>query len=50
MPTELVRVSTERIPTPVSTSDLQRSDWQAVLADLRSALDRPQEASAAWTR
>jgi hypothetical protein len=50
MPTELVRVSTERTLAPVSASQLLRTDWQAVLADLRSALDRPQEASAAWTK
>lgn len=50
MPTELVRVNTRQAAPPVSASELQRADWQAVLADLRSALDLPQQASAAWAR
>lgn len=50
MPTEVVRVSNERTPTPVSAAELQRADWQAVLADLHSALKGPQQASAAWAR
>jgi hypothetical protein len=50
MPTEVVRVSTERTVGPVTVSELQRADWQAVLADLRFALTRPQIASSAWTR
>jgi hypothetical protein len=50
MPTEVVRVNTEHTMTPIAASALERADWQAVLADLKSALTRPQEASAAWTR
>jgi hypothetical protein len=50
MPTEIVRVSTHRAPASVSASELQRAEWQAVLADLHSALSGPQQASAAWAR
>lgn len=50
IPTELVRVSEEPAVTPISTLELPRADWEGVLADLRTALARPQEASAAWTK
>jgi hypothetical protein len=50
MPTELMHVSRKQLPAAVSASTLQSAEWQAVLSDLRSALGRPREASAAWTK
>jgi hypothetical protein len=50
MPTELIRINTPPAAVPVSASELQSSEWQAVLADLQSALNLPQQASAAWAR
>jgi hypothetical protein len=50
MPTEVMHVSSHQVPATVSASTLEPVEWQAVLSDLRSALGRPLEASAAWTR
>jgi hypothetical protein len=50
MPTEVMHVSIRQSQARIAVSDLRATEWQAVLSDLRSALGRPREASAAWTK
>jgi hypothetical protein len=50
MPTEVMHVSRRQGEARIVVSDLRATEWQAVLSDLRSALGRPREASAAWTK
>ena len=50
MPTEVMHVSRRQSEARIAVSDLRATEWQAVLSDLRSALGRPREASAAWTK
>jgi hypothetical protein len=50
MPTELLPNSGSAATPPVSGSSLSETQWDAVLSELRSALDQPGQASAAWSR